>query len=217
MTTSEIAVRPANDLDTFVTTTEPDTAPTTHVDLTSLVDDLLGGGLGLAGIFERMAIAEDEIDKARARHPEQRDRIWHSFRLLTPNMRLKRMETEMVFRSHCAEILDRVAAGEDTRPGTAAEVCCVLLETSMSAPLTTTGTGLYMRMWQAGRFPKIDEITEASHHYEAVRGSVIDDHERSVRRKLADADRTLGDIECHGRHHGETVDCVYAPLILEAS
>ncbi len=124
---------------------------------------------------------------------------------------MKRMESERVYRSHCREILDRVAAGTDTRPGTAAEVCCAMLSISLLAPLTSAATGLYMRMWLTAGFPEFDEITESSRHHEALEKSLIDDYERFARRKLAVAGRRHGDITCSGRHHGEAVDCAYTP------
>jgi hypothetical protein len=87
----------------------------------------------MADAFERMEWAEQEIAAAQARHPQQAGRIWHSFSLFQPNPGLGRMTSEMVYRSHCREILDRVAAGEDTRPGTAAEGCCALRNTSLQS------------------------------------------------------------------------------------
>lgn len=227
MTTTEPALRPSTDVDTptatIPDTTSPTGTPAAHrADLSTPVDDLHDGvlgdllgdllGGGLAGIFEHMEWAEEEIEKARARHPQHADRIYHSFLLLRPNVALKRMETEFVYRSHCRELLDRVAAGEDTRPGTAAEICCTLLETSLVAPLTSAAVGLYMRMWQAARFPEFREFAEAGRHHEALEKTVIDDHEQIARRKLAIPDRRLGDIDCRGLHHGEQVDCVYTTV-----
>lgn len=197
-TTTDPAQRPTGD---------PDTPSAPPVDLATIVDDLLGGGL--SGIFERMEWAEDEIEKARARHPRHADRIFHSFLLLTPTH--ERMETEFVYRSHARELLDRVAAGADTRPATAAEICCAMLEVSLRTPLKSAAMGLYLRMWQAAGFPEISEFTEFSRHHEALEQTTIDDHEQFARRKLAVADRRLGPIDCAGRHHGEDVDCVYAP------
>lgn len=171
---------------------------------------LLGGDLSqvLTGIFEKMEWAEEEIEKARKRHPAQSDRIYHSFSLLTPTH--ERMGTEMVYRSHCAELLNRVAAGLDTRPGTAAEVCIVCCESSLLAPLTETAAGLYARMWLQA-FPRHTKVWgEQAPHYEALRGTLIDDAEGDTRRKLAVADRKLGDIDCGGMHHGDEVTCQYA-------
>jgi hypothetical protein len=165
--------------------------------------------LGLAGIFEHMDIAEDEIATARRRHPDAGDRLYHSFSLLIATH--ERMEYEPVYRSHCRELLDRVAAGEDTRPGTAAEVCCALHDVSLITPMRSSAAGLYARMWQSARLPNIPELTALSEHHEALEGSRIDDHESMTRRKLAVPTRTLDTIECRGMHHGEAVACVFAP------
>ena len=221
MTTTDLVSRPTDDLDTAP---EPNTVPARPGNLITAVGALLGDeadGLfaAMAGAFERMEWAEEEIAAAQARHPEQADRIWHSFRLLVPNDGLERMSYARVYRAHCREILDRVAAGEDTRPGTAAEICCAMLTTSLLAPLTSAATGLYMRMYQAAGLPQFDELAESSRHHEALEHSLIDDHERNMRRKLAVADRRLGTIDCDGRHHGEEINCVYAPagqLAIEA-
>jgi hypothetical protein len=130
--------------------------------------------------FARIEWAEDEIEKAGREHPADADRIWHSFQLLEPQHAL--MRTEMVYRAHCREILDRVVAGEDTRPGTAAECCCACCETSHVAPLNLAGVGLYLRMWQAAGFPEIDAVGE---HYEAITQDAINAHERTLRRRLS--------------------------------
>lgn len=187
-TTTAPAPYPNTDLDT-PSTTEQDTA--TGEDLAAAVDALIGGGLldsgilggGLSGLFGCMEWAEEEIAKARARHPRHADRIYHSFLLLTPTHQL--MRAEFVYRAHCRELLDRVAAGEDTRPGTAAEVCCAISAVSLASPLRSAAAGLYMRMWQAAGFPDFPEFAEAGYHHEALEQSVIDDHEQVTRRRLA--------------------------------
>ena len=206
MTSTDLAPRPA---------TDPAETPTLPADMLAAAESLLGGDFAgifavMASAFELVEWAEEEIETARARHPQHADRIHHSFLLLRPNTGLDRMKSEMVYRSHCRELLDRVAAGEDTRPGTAAEVCCAMLNTSLLAPLTSAATGLYMRMWHAAGLPEVDGFTEASRHHEALEKPTIDDHEQFARRTLAMTDRRLGDIECAGRHHGDEVDCAYA-------
>ena len=120
------------------------------------------------------------------------------------------MSTDFVYRSHCRELLDRVANDEDTRPATAAEACCAMLETSQLAPLRSSAVGFYLRMWTAAGFPEIEGHAVDSEHHEALEKTVIDEHEQFVRRKLAVADRRLGEVTCEGRHHGEDVACVYA-------
>jgi hypothetical protein len=168
--------------------------------------------LGLAGIFERMDIAEEEITRAQQRHPktsETSDRLYHSFKLLVPTH--ERMEYEPVYRAHCREILNRVAAGTDTRIGTAAEVCCTLHDVSLIAPLRSSAAGLYFRAWRAAGLPDFPELVPASENHEALEGSRIDDHESETRRKLTDPTRTLDEVEYRGMHHGEHVTCTLAP------
>ncbi len=198
-----------------MTTTEVGAA-TVPKDVITACDKVFGGGSAgffemLAAEFDRMELAEDEIRKAQIRHPAHRDRLWHSFSLLKPNMGLKRMASELVYRAHCRELLERVVAGTDTRSGTAAEVCCVVLETGELSPLTSAAVGLHLRMWEAAGLPAIDGSSEARVHYEALKKSVIDDHERVAREKVAVKDRRLGAITCRGLHHGKMVKCAYLP------
>lgn len=168
--------------------------------------DILGA---FDSAFTLMETAEEEIAAAQERHPEAADRLWHSFRLLTPPNE-GFMQREPAYRAHCRELLERVAKGEDTRRATAAEVCRVLSEASLIAPLSGPAFGLYVRMWQAAGLPDFEDIAEMGAHHEALEGSRIDDLEHETRRRIIIRERQLGDIECMGRHNGEDVDCVYA-------
>ncbi|MFC4005542.1 hypothetical protein ACFS2C_23235 [Prauserella oleivorans] len=161
----------------------------------------------LEGVSRQIEWAEDEIQQAMERHPSERDILYHSFPLLNPTHKL--MATEFVYRSHCQEILERLVTGADTRPGTAAEVCCLCCDMSLRAPLSSPAAGLYLRMWTAA-FPDHPMFAEPSQHHEALEGSTIDDLERTVRRKLRVKDRTLTDVTCTGEHNGEIVQCKYA-------
>ena len=163
----------------------------------------------VGSVFERMKWAEDEIAAAARRHPEQADKLWHAFSLLTPTGPL--MEHELVYRAYARELLERVAADADTRPATAVEVAVALHDISRVTPLTSAAIGLYLRMWQQAGMPDPGgEFATVLGHHEALEGGRIDDHERYARAKLADPARRLGDIECDGRHHGEPVACRYA-------
>lgn len=157
--------------------------------------------------LEQIEWAESEIDAAITRHPAQSDLLYHGFGLLTHTHRL--MATEFVSRSHNRELLDRLATGMDTRPGTAAEICCALSEASLVAPLSSTAAGLYFRMWESA-FPDIPSTTDRTQHHEALEGSSIDVLEATSRRALAREDRIVGDISCTGMHHGTAVPCSYA-------
>ncbi|MGW3153768.1 hypothetical protein [Streptomyces sp. NPDC001089] len=163
------------------------------VDLATILPDL---GY-LEDLFQAMTWAEDEIDRAQVRHgepkppPGERGKgpIWNSFSLLkAPHDGLLR---EPLYRAYCREILDRVAKGEDTRPGTDAEMILVLSETSKAAPLTSAAACLYMRL-MARSVPAFARSVEPEVDlmaYEKVHGRMADDYERDLRVKLRQDDR----------------------------
>lgn len=74
------------------------------------------------------------------------------------------LRTEFVYRSHRRELRERVARGQDTRPGTAAKLVIARSHNGQLAPLTTAGAGLCMRMWaRASRtVPRSTTPTSAS-------------------------------------------------------
>lgn len=162
----------------------------------------------LAPVFDQMAWGEDEINTAMQRHPHAAETLHHAFLLIQPTS--DRMNTEFVYRGHCRELLDRLAHGADTRPGTAAEVVLALCETALATPLNTAATGLIFRLWAAA-FPDQPEIDANRQHREQLHGSSIDDAEADTRAELAVPDRVLDTIECTGNHHGKQVTCPYAP------
>lgn len=163
-------------------------------------------------VFAAMEWAEDEIAAAGRRHPGQADEIWHTFGILTPRDIGPGMGTELVYRGHARELLDRVAASADLRPATAAEVLLVLVATSLRTPMHGSGAGLYFRMWQKAfpEHPMTVEHAETQVHYERLHGARIDEFEAELRHSLRDPDRQIGDIDCGGRHHGEPVNCKFA-------
>lgn len=138
-------------------------------------------------ILHALTWAEDEIEAAQRRHPDSADLVGRSFRLLRPTFPL--MRNESVYRSHCRELLDRVISGDDTRPGTAAECCIALAETSQRVPLRSSAVGLYTRMWRLAGLPPVEP--NAGEHYEALFGTVIDDNEAWLRRELIQPWRVL--------------------------
>lgn len=178
-------------------TTKNETLPDILRDVTSALED----------ISQQMEWADDEILQGICRYPAEVDALYHSFPLLRSTHTL--MATEFVYRSHCRELLERVVNGADTRPGTAAEVCCICCEASLLAPLRSPAAGLYFRMW-AIAFPDQPTFGDSGQHHEALEGATMDDLETTARRKLTVKDRKLGDIACTGRHHGEIVQCKYA-------
>jgi hypothetical protein len=168
---------------------------------TDRIGAILGGDLmsAMSSAFAAMKWAEDEIARAMRRHPDQADPIWHSFLLLQPHHDVV-SATERNYRAHCRELLERVAAGEDTRPGTAMECIAVLRDTSLVAPLNATGFGLYMRVWDKAGLPAVLPGPFEREHYEAIRGEQIDDAEYSTRRKLTQPERRLPNVLAHRAH-----------------
>ncbi|MFF0496432.1 hypothetical protein ACFYU5_08520 [Nocardia aobensis] len=162
----------------------------------------------LEPVLEQIDWAEDEIARAQRRHPRHRNTLYHSFALLMPTH--ERMRQEFVYRSHCRELLDRVAVGLSPVSGTAAEVALAVMQASQKAPLNTAAFGLYVRMWIQAGFPHMESVTGSHEHYEAIAKSRIDDLEAESRTRLSVTDRVLRTIDCPGRHHGQPADdCEY--------
>lgn len=166
----------------------------------------------LTGMFAQFDLADDEIAKAQAQHPVKSDVLHHSFRFLVGTH--PRMAIDWVYQGHARELLSRVTSGQDLRLATAAELCLGFSVASLAAPLNTTGAGLYFRMWLQA-FPSMpiwsDHGAQAD-HYEAIRGSSIDDAERHMRHACRQEWRRLvpKQITCGGRHHGEVVACEFS-------
>jgi hypothetical protein len=177
-------------------------------DLAGLVASVKGEvSTGLAAV----EWAEDEIEQAIKRHPDADNDLFHSFRLLVPTIDSPAWSVEFVLRGHARELLERVAKGEDTRPGTAAECAMAMAEVSKAVPLHGAGARFYQRMWSQA-FPDHPVWEEAGEHYKALYCQQIDEHEAYTRRKLSQPSRQLDPsaIECDGRHWGEAVTCRYA-------
>ena len=163
--------------------------------------------------------ADAEITAAQDRHPGAADLLYHA----TPLLGLRRfgtatMEVEFVYRGHCREILDRLAAGEDTRPATDAEICMVCSEMSLQAPLVSAAAGLYFAAWLRAfpDHPVWDGQDAEVQHYKRMDGYAMRDMERATRRKAAAPGRVLPkDLACNGDHAGAIVDCRFVPATLD--
>jgi hypothetical protein len=149
-----------------------------------------------APVFAVFGWAEEEIEKAQRRHGERgRGPIWRAgFNLIRPTLDRTRT-SEMLYRSHAAELLDRLATGQDTRTATTAEMIAALMETALRAPLTPSAFCLTMRLFLRA-FPETglslfgdtDCLDPAA--YESVHGARADEHEAELRRKLTQSSRT---------------------------
>ena len=97
--------------------------------------------------FDLMEIAEDEIDKAKHRHPDKADILHVAFGIARPTDYLLEMG-EHVYRMHVRELLERVARGNDVGIATDAELMAILSGASFGAALNRTGTGMYLRLFR---------------------------------------------------------------------
>lgn len=158
---------------------------------------MVGAGL------ERVGWAEDEIEAAQRRHPAAADRLFHAFALLAPTED-RMVASERVYRAHARELLERVAAGADTRPGTDIELVLLCARVSLVTPLNRYAFTLYMRVF-ARALPELAVLSaEEASAYERVAGSGADSLEEESRRRLARSWRKLGAGDpCRGVHHGE--------------
>jgi hypothetical protein len=179
------------------------TSDTSSENQTSVIASLTRLDPQFRGLFDeidsaldRCFWAEEEIEAAQLRHGE-RDRgpLWRSFRLLRPTH--DRSWPELVYRIHCRELLDRIAAGADTRPATDAEKIAVLSGASQTAPLNGGAETLYLRLGSR-RFPEIfagaGEVLDID-AYEKVHGSRADEYEALLSHKLAQPWRTIAAID----------------------
>lgn len=165
----------------------------------------------LAAMFAQFDVAEAEIAAAQAKYPDRRDLLHHAFPLLDPTH--PRMTVDFIYRGHCRELVERVAAGADTRPATAAELSLAISQASLIAPFNHAAATLAFRMWRQAYgddYQVIDAAQLAA--YERTGGSAADDLERHARHRGRQPWRTLPkEIECDGKHNGDPVECRFAP------
>jgi hypothetical protein len=157
------------------------------------VAELLGSDLTnvVGTVFHDMSIAEEEIARARGTETTDRDDpVWNAFRLLLATHPV--MRTEFVYRAHVRELLARVAAGEDTRPGTDAEILGGISEASQAMPLSRALVCLQARLFKRALPDKYELIADDLDldTYERTDGREADDWERKLRHKARQDWRT---------------------------
>lgn len=155
---------------------------------------------------------EAEIRLAAGRHPGAENELFHANWIVIPAIFSPAWGTEFVYRGHVRELLERVAAGLDTRPGTAAECCIAMAEVARAVPLHGAAAGFYLRMWSRAFHGHALFDPSLAAHYEAAHRPGMDRHERYVRRRLAVPGRRLDPARtgCDGEHWGRAVTCKYA-------
>jgi len=119
--------------------------------MNELVSELIGPRFSdaLDRLFRAMEIAEEEITRAQERWPGKREEIWDTFKYLSlGTCSIPEGYSDRVYRAHCREILERVAGGEDLRPGTDAECMVALCEMSQMTPLEWDAAALYQRLFE---------------------------------------------------------------------
>lgn len=119
--------------------------------------ELLGPmGPDVLGLFALMKIAEEEIRAAKERHPLAEFAIHVAFGILAPAASLFQDKHSGVYRAHCRELLDRVAASasrKELRLGTHAEVLCVMTGWSLEHSPCPQGAALLSSLF-AEVFPE---------------------------------------------------------------
>lgn len=100
----------------------------------------------MAGAFQQMRIAEEEIASAKKLSPPRAGEIHDAFILLCPSPILEDFGEDL-YRIHAREILERIIRGEDPEWATDAEVMAALYQTSMKAPLNQNAVALYFRLF----------------------------------------------------------------------
>jgi hypothetical protein len=106
----------------------------------------------LQRVFAMMGVAEDVIAKMPAKYFKA------SFRIMRPTDGFVNDRTVAlnIYGGHCDELATRILNGEDTRPGTDAEVLIGMLVAATVAPLNRDGMLVAVRA--AARFPKVADV-----------------------------------------------------------
>jgi len=150
---------------------------------TKRLSEVLGplGGGHLIGLFRLMAIAEEEISSAKLRAPSSSSAFDESFRLLFPTD-LLRGKAEEVYRSHCRELLVRAEEGKRFGDPTDAELLCACLESSLKAPLSSSGGALVEQLF-AKVFPE-SALASAARLYREPYPGAIEEELVALRRRF---------------------------------
>ena len=154
-----------------------------------VMKEMLGDNHGVVDcMFCHMDIAEEEITRGKLHYPTKFKIINDSFMLLVTPAVLKG-KCDEAYRAHVREIIERVALGQDTRPGTTAECLCHMMEVALKAPLTGGGQAITERLFDTV-FPGKFEITTKEHW-----PGQVDDDVLAMRKKLRDDERLLEKVK----------------------
>ena len=141
-------------------------------------------------IFKLMEIAEEEIQAAVETRPLESVTINRTFRLCCPKMVLFGSRHPDLYRSHVRELIERVVNGDDTRPGTKAEVLATLSQISFVSTLVDSAHTLMARLMKEvmpGYEPPTDDNWIAQEPWPGA----VDKELAGMRHKLVDPERLL--------------------------
>lgn len=141
--------------------------------------------------FGLVEVALDELEAAKARTPLMSPVLHRCFIMLQPTSVLRGKSPDL-YRRHCRELLDRVVAGEDHREMTSAEVCGLLCDLSLMAPLAHDSAALYMTHFRR-IFP--DKAVDDEHLYRGSYKGSLEELERKIRRRFRNSFERSGPTE----------------------
>ncbi len=147
----------------------------------NLIDLLPMGMIGAFGLFGLMEVCEDEIKQAQTRHPVHADRLWqHGFSLCRPTGNMNHL-SDKIYRRHCQELLDRLALGQDTRPGTRAEMLVAFEWCSHAAPLPDDWAFAYSTLFREVFPEQLERVGIAGHEsYAGQVNEVLAEYRRKL-------------------------------------
>jgi len=153
------------------------------------LDDVMAALTRVGDQMQRIILAEGEIRAAQQRHPEAANRINRAFMLCAKGSVALRAP-ERAFLLHVRELLDRVAAREDTRPATDGELIAVFSMASQVCPLQLDAASAYVKLGRKHGLLEDDGVVLP----ESYPGA-IDDTIARLRAQWAVPDRVLEDDE----------------------
>lgn len=98
------------------------------------------------GVFGLMEIAEKEIEAGERRHPKSALDIHQAFLALQPYSTDFGHRHPSLYRNHCREIIDRIAAGESLEPPTNAEMFSATMWVFTGFPVTEVGGAIAVEL-----------------------------------------------------------------------
>jgi hypothetical protein len=150
--------------------------------LSEMLEVVAPGGLGIT--FECMSVAEKVLSREFGGKENEPEGI---FLALCPSAPL-RDKSLVLYARHAEELCARAAAGQDVNPATDAELLAAICDTSLVAPLTTSGSAVagYLfakvfkgraigpgRAYAAWAGQALDEVAKMRSKFSVPRGGIL--------------------------------------------